>query len=75
MGRYDQQIVESLGRVLHDDESAQAIIDRVQRGRLLRFDGDNSLAKRRMSVNIARLSSPEPWTPAGVDRVLAAASG
>lgn len=47
---YHQQIPQSVGRVLHDEDLAQAIIDRVlERGRLLRLDGPSV---RTLHVNL-----------------------
>jgi DNA replication protein DnaC len=55
---YDQQITEACGRVLHDDDPAQAIIDRVlERGRLLRLDGPSV---RTMHVNLDDAMKEDP---------------
>ena len=47
---YDQQTPKAWGRVLHDEDLAPAIIDRVlERGRLLRLDGPSV---RTLHVNL-----------------------
>ncbi len=56
------------GRVLHDDDLAQAIIDRVlERGRLLRLDGP--------SVRTRHLGLDDPMDPEGPSSEPARVSG
>ena len=62
--------LKSWGQVLHDDDLAQAIVDRVlERGRLLRLDGPSVRTKHLpLDYEEAAASEDQPAKVSGIDR-------